>query len=65
MAALDDSGALVRDGFRCPICDYDAYCRVIVMRTDHSKYVTPFFRCGGCQVVFDACMNIFIGWLTK
>ena len=43
---------LIRDGFRCSICDYDAYCRVIVIRADHSRYVTDFYKCGGCQVVF-------------
>lgn len=34
------------------ICDFDAYCRIIVQRTDHSRYVTQFYKCGGCQVMF-------------
>ncbi len=50
--AADDHGALVRDGFRCPICRYDAYCRIVVQRKDFSWYATPFFKCGGCQVMF-------------
>jgi hypothetical protein len=48
----DEHGGLVRDGFVCPICAYDAYCRIIVKRADHSRYVTQFYRCGGCQVMF-------------
>jgi hypothetical protein len=47
-----ETGMLVRDGFRCPICSFDAYCRIIVIRPDHSRYVTSFYRCGGCQVMF-------------
>lgn len=48
----EESGALVRDGFICPICRFDAYCRVVVFRSDHSRYLTPFYRCGGCSVMF-------------
>ena len=52
MPVNGENGALIRDGFICPICAFDAYCRIIVTRADHSRYVTPFWRCGGCQVVF-------------
>jgi hypothetical protein len=52
MMADDSHGALVRNGFRCPICDFDAYCRVVVIRPNHSRYVTSFYKCGGCQVMF-------------
>ena len=52
MPPEDEHGALVRDGFRCPICGYDAYCRILVQRKDFSWYATPFFKCGGCQVMF-------------
>jgi hypothetical protein len=52
MSADDSHGALVRDGFRCPLCDFDAYCRVLVQRKDFSWYATPFYKCGGCQVMF-------------
>ncbi len=48
----EETGMLIRDGFRCPICEFDAYCRVIVIRKDYSRYVTDFYKCGGCQVVF-------------
>ncbi len=43
---------LVRDGYVCPICEYDAYCRVVVFRESGARYVTPFYKCGGCQVMF-------------
>lgn len=53
LAVADEAtGMLMRGGFRCPICDFDGYCRVIVMRADHSRYVTQFYKCGGCQVMF-------------
>lgn len=52
MSADDSHGALVRDGFRCPICYFDAYCRVVVQRKDFSWYTTPFYKCGSCQVMF-------------
>ena len=50
--ALEETGALSRSGFRCPVCQFDAYCRVIVTRADGSRYVTSFYRCGGCSVLF-------------
>jgi hypothetical protein len=50
--AVEETGGLIRDGFRCPLCQYDAYCRVIVLRADGSRYVTQFYRCGGCSVMF-------------
>lgn len=56
MADQNETGALIHDGFDCPICGFDAYCRVIVFRPDGTpqgqRYVTDFWRCGGCQVMF-------------
>ena len=52
MPPNEEDGALIRDGFRCPICAFDAYCRIVVQRKDFSWYATPFYKCGGCQVMF-------------
>ena len=30
---------------------YDPYCRIAVMKADHSRYVTPFYKCGGALVL--------------
>lgn len=48
----EEAGILIRDGFWCPICAFDAYVRKVVVRPDRSRYVTSFYKCGGCQVMF-------------
>jgi Pyruvate/2-oxoacid:ferredoxin oxidoreductase delta subunit len=44
----------------CPICSFDAYRRIIVIRPDHSRYVISFYRCGGCQVMLLEALFILL-----
>jgi hypothetical protein len=39
-------------GWRCPLCDTTAYNRVRVRRPDGKEYLTEFYECAGCTVMF-------------
>jgi hypothetical protein len=38
--------------FRCPLCRTEYYTRVRVKRANGTIYVTEFFACLGCTVMF-------------
>lgn len=38
--------------FECPICVSDAFDRVVVFRSDGSRYETDFCFCLGCSIMF-------------
>jgi hypothetical protein len=38
--------------FRCRICAGTNYERVVVTRKSGRPYITPFFACMGCSVMF-------------
>jgi len=40
------------DSFRCRICAATTYERVVVMRESGQPYLTKFFACMGCSVMF-------------
>lgn len=39
-------------GFRCPICGTTIFERVAVPRAGGTFYLTDFFQCAGCSVMF-------------
>ena len=40
------------DDFRCPLCHSVKYERIVVNSRTGSSYVTKFFRCRTCTVMF-------------
>ncbi|MEA3195664.1 MAG: hypothetical protein QOD26_3997 [Betaproteobacteria bacterium] len=46
-----DSFSLVH-GWRCPLCNSTAYSRIRVQRANNQEYLTEFFECAGCTVIF-------------
>ena len=40
------------DDFRCPLCRSVKYERIVVKGRTGSSFVTEFFRCGTCTVMF-------------
>jgi predicted RNA-binding Zn-ribbon protein involved in translation (DUF1610 family) len=38
--------------FKCPLCGSDGYTRVRVKKADGSWYITEFYHCFGCSVMF-------------
>lgn len=38
--------------FLCPLCGTDAYTRVTVQKPNGQYYVTEFYHCFGCSVMF-------------
>jgi hypothetical protein len=38
--------------WRCRICDSDSYHQVAVLRSNGTRYLTSFFACSGCSVMF-------------
>jgi hypothetical protein len=39
-------------GWRCPLCNSNAYSQVSVVRPNRTTYKTEFFECSGCTVMF-------------
>jgi hypothetical protein len=39
-------------GWRCPICNSTAYRQTLVGRPDGKPYLTEFFECCGCTLMF-------------
>lgn len=38
--------------FRCPVCNSTAYARTTITRPSGTTYLTPFFECLGCTLMF-------------
>jgi hypothetical protein len=38
--------------WRCRICDFNRYYQVSVLRKDGSRYLTSFYACSRCSVMF-------------
>jgi hypothetical protein len=38
--------------FRCPLCGGGLFRSVVVPRADGSQYLTSFYECAGCSVMF-------------
>jgi len=38
--------------FKCPLCGSDGYTRVTVKKPNGHWYVTEFYHCFGCSVMF-------------
>lgn len=38
--------------FKCPLCGTDGYVRIRVQRPNGHWYVTNFYQCFGCSVMF-------------
>jgi hypothetical protein len=38
--------------FRCPVCGGGLFRSVVVPRADGSQYLTCFYECAGCSVMF-------------
>lgn len=41
-----------QDYFRCPLCRSVSCGRLVVKRRNGSDYVTPFYHCNTCTIVF-------------
>lgn len=39
-------------GWRCPLCSATTYCQIEIPRQSGKPYVTEFFQCCGCTVMF-------------
>lgn len=39
-------------GWRCPVCNATAYRQTMVARPDGRSYLTEFFECAGCTLMF-------------
>jgi len=48
----DSDSFMSVSGWRCPLCDGTAYCQVEVSRESGKRYMTEFYECVGCTVMF-------------
>jgi len=39
-------------GWRCPVCNSTAYRQTLVARPNGTTYLTEFFECAGCTLMF-------------
>ena len=39
-------------GWRCPLCNGTTYSQIEISRQGGRKYVTDFYECSGCTVMF-------------
>lgn len=39
-------------GWRCPLCNATAYTQIAVARPSGKGYLTEFYECAGCTVMF-------------
>lgn len=39
-------------GWRCPLCNHTGYMQVAVARPNGGSYMTEFYECSGCTVMF-------------
>ena len=39
-------------GWRCPVCNSVAYRQTLVSRPNGTAYLTEFFECAGCTLMF-------------
>jgi hypothetical protein len=39
-------------GWRCPVCNANAYRQTLVARPNGQTYLTEFFECAGCTLMF-------------
>ena len=39
-------------GWRCPVCNSTAYRQTLVARPNGTAYLTEFFECAGCTLMF-------------
>jgi len=48
-----DSDAFAQvHGWRCPVCNSTAYRQTLVSRPNGTAYLTEFFECAGCTLMF-------------
>ncbi len=51
-SSRDSDGFAEVYGWRCPVCDATAYRQTLVNRPNGGTYLTEFYECAGCTLMF-------------
>src|SRR5438094_6144760 len=48
----EPDGFSAMSGWRCPLCNATTYSQIEVLRPSGASFVTEFYECSGCSVMF-------------